>query len=81
MWPVTAIFKDGLIIERAAQTLEQITPSFERNVFTPSEGEIWPITDSGAEPPGKMLCEFLLFSAFLTPKHHCGNKTAFVEQS
>lgn len=49
--PETATFKDRLIIERAAQTLEQITRSdentvlFRRNAFTPSKGKIRPLTE------------------------------------
>lgn len=48
--PETAIFKDRLIIERAAQTLDQTTSDesgvlFQRNAFTPSEGKICPLTE------------------------------------
>lgn len=51
--PESAIFKDGLIIERAAQTLEQIirpdenTVLFGRNAFTPSREKIRPLTEPG----------------------------------
>lgn len=49
----TAIFKDRLIIDGAAQTLEQTTPFdentalFQRNAVTPSEGKIRPLSERG----------------------------------